>query len=316
MIELLIQNDKLYAPIIEGDITWETSRKSRPGKLIFTILKDRKIDIQEGNCVLFKYNKERIFYGFIFKKSRRKNGNINIIAYDQLRYFKNKDTYVYKNKTATEFVRMMGQNFNLNMGELDDTKFKIVSRIEDNKTLFDMGQNALDITLQNTGKLYVLYDSFGKLQLRDAEAMKVDYLIDDESAEDYNYSSSIENAYNKIKLSYANKKSGKREIYIAQDSSNMNEWGTLQLYDSIDEKVNGKAKADALLELFNKKARSLSINGVFGDVRVRGGTSIPVKLDIGDLIVRNYMLVDSARHRFSHDFHSMDLKVNGGGFFA
>lgn len=31
-------------------------------------------------------------------------------------------------------------------------------------------------------------------------------------------------------------KNRKREVYIAQDTSNMNKWGVLQYFDTIDEK--------------------------------------------------------------------------------
>ena len=41
-----------------------------------------------------------------------------------------------------------------------------------------MIQNALDETLTNTGRLYVLYDDVGKLCLRDINKMKLDLVVD------------------------------------------------------------------------------------------------------------------------------------------
>jgi len=314
MIELLIRNgNTMYQPVLEGDIKWETQRKGVPGKLTFTVLPDDIINFQEGNHVTFKVGDAKIFYGFVFKKERSKDKLIKVIAYDQLRYLKNKDTYIYYNKTASEVVGMIANDYMLNVGDVTDTEYKIETRIEDNKTLFDIILNALDLTVEAKKKLYVLYDNFGKLTLKDVESMRLSLLIDEETAEDYNYSSSIDGeTYNKIKLSYENKETGKREIYMAQDATHINNWGILQYYEKIDEVVNGKAKADALLKLYNAKERNLNIKNAFGDVKVRAGSSIPVNLNLGDIIAKNYLIVEKVIHTFSNDQHMMDLTLRGG----
>lgn len=312
-VELLIQNGEIvYQPVIEGEIIWETERKGTPGKLTFNVLNDGIINFQEGNRVTFAYNGEKIFYGFVFNKSRDKSHIIKVVAYDQLRYFKNKETFVYKNKTAGGLLKKICNEFRLKWGNVEDTQYVIASRVEDNTTLFDIMQNALDLTLQNKGKMYVLYDDFGNLALRDVESLKLDLIINEETAQDFDYKSSIDGeTYNKIKLSYENKETGKREIYIAKDGTNINKWGVLQYFDTIDEKTNGKAKADALLKLYNDKTRNLSIKDAFGDVRVRGGSSVIVCLNLGDINVRNYMLVEKVKHTFSSNLHTMDLTLRG-----
>jgi hypothetical protein len=316
MIELLIQNgSKIYAPIVEEGIEWELERKGVPGKLTFTIINDGSFNIQEGNAVRMTVDNTKLFYGFVFSKKRSKENMVQVTAYDQLRYLKNKDTYVYANKTATEVVQMIATDFKLNIGTLEGTGFKIPSRIEDNKTLFDIIQTALDLTLQSTKKMYVLYDDFGKLTLKNVESMKLNLLIDEETGEDFDYTSSIDGeTYNKIKLSYNNEETGKREIFIAQDSSKINEWGVLQYFDTIDKNVNGKAKANELLSLYNKKTRNLTIKNAFGDIRVRAGSAVIVALNLGDITVKNYMMVEKVKHTFEESRHTMDLTLRGGEF--
>jgi hypothetical protein len=177
--------------------------------------------------------------------------------------------------------------------------------------------NALSVTTRNTGELYVLYDDYGSLNLRSAKMLKTDILIDEESGETFEYTTSIdENTHNKIKLSRENKKSGKREIFIAQDSGNINDWGVLQYTDTLEEKENGKAKADALLSLYNRKSRKLHINKVFGDVRMRGGATVGAQIYLGDLAVANFMMIETAKHIFKESDHRVDLKLIGGDFVA
>lgn len=316
--ELLIQHgNKVYQPIVTGEIQWQTERKGVQGSLTFKVVKDATLNFTEGDSVRLKVDGKKVFYGFVFQKKRNKDGTITVTAYDQLRYLKNKDTYVYSNKTASEVVQMLAKDFNLQCGTMEDTKFKIESRVEDNQTLFDIIQNALDLTLQNKKEMYVLYDDFGKLTLKNIGNMKVGILIDEDTGENFDYTSSIDGeTYNKIKLVCNNEKTGKRETYIAQDSSHINQWGVLQYFETIDEKTNGKAKADALLSLYNQKTRNLTIKDAFGDVRVRAGTLVAVSLNLGDIIANSFLLVEQAKHTFSESLHTMDLTLRGGEFIA
>lgn len=324
-IELLISDtagEKAYIPVIEEGIEWTTERRSAPGKLTFSIIKDELIDFQEGAAVRMKVDGEPVFFGFVFTKKRDKDQIIEVTAYDQMRYLNNKDTYVYENKTASQLIRMIADDFSLNVGELEDTRFVIASRVEDNTSLFDMIENALDLTLQNSREMFVLYDDFGKLTLKNIDHMRVGYqgtylLIDAETGENFEYTSSIDSStYDKVKLTYDNDDTGKREVYIAQDSDHINQWGVLQYFETLQKGENGQAKADALLKLYNSRTRNLKIKGAIGDTRVRAGSMVVVSLELGDMSVNNFMLVERITHRFNLDEHLMDLTLRGGEFVA
>lgn len=317
-IELLIaHNNKLYQPIVEEGIQWTTERSGSPSTLKFTVVKDDTIAFQEGDAVRLKVDGQEVFFGFVFTKKRNKNHHIEVTAYDQLRYLKNKDTYVYENKTASQVIQMIANDFNLNLGTIESTKFVIESRVEDNQSLFDIIQNALDEELKNKGEMFCLYDKFGSLTLQNVASMKLDILIDGDTGEDFDYTSTIDQqTYNKVKLTYDNEDAGEREVYIAQDSSNQNQWGVLQYYEKLQKGENGQAKADTLLKLYNQKTRNLKVNNCFGDVRCRAGTLVPVQLYLGDISVSNYLLVEKAVHNFNKDQHLMSLNLRGGEFIV
>ncbi|HJJ09532.1 MAG TPA: hydrolase [Clostridiaceae bacterium] len=317
-IELLIQNgNTVYAPVTQDEIVWTTERKSSPGKLEFKVLKDNIINYEEGNPISFKVNGNKVFYGFVFTKKREKDKIIKTTAYDQLRYLKNKSSYVYVDKRADELVRMIANDFQLNVGTLENTNYKIAKKSESNQALFDIILNALDETIQYKKEMYVLYDDFGQICLKNLERMKVGLIIDEETAQNFDYQSSIDtDTYNKVKLVYDNEKTGKREVYIAQDTSNMNKWGVLQYFDTIDEKTNGAVKAKTLLNLYNQKTRNLEIKNAIGDIRVRGGSLIIVNLDLGDVKLQNFMLVEKAKHTFKNGEHFMDLTLRGQDFIS
>lgn len=322
-VELLIGNElgtKAYLPAVEEGIEWTTGRKNTPGKLSFKVLKDDVLEFSEGSAVRMKENGNEVFFGFVFKQQRSREQIITITAYDQLRYLKNKDTIVYENKTADQFLRMVAADYKLNIGVLEDTNYIIESRVEENTSLFEMIQNALDLTLQNTGEMFILYDDFGKLTLKHLSSMAVGtpgayLMVDEETCETFDYTSSIDdNTFNKIKLAYDNEETGFREVYIAQDSGNINKWGILQYFDTLKKGENGQAKADALLKLYNKKTRNLRLANVLGDSRVRAGSMIVVNLDLGDMKMRNFMLVETCKHTYKENEHWMDLTLWGGEF--
>ena len=311
--ELLIQHQGtiMLPPVVENvSIEWE--RQGQPGKLIAEVVKTPGLSFQEGDPCRFSVDGTPVFYGFVFEKSRKGSTDdvIQITVYDQLYYLKNKDTYVYTNKTAADVIRMIAEDFQLNVGDLEDTGYTIGSRVEDNQTLFDIIQTALDETLKATSQMYV-----GKLTLKNIGSMKLGVLIDEDTAGDFDYKSSIASqTYDKIKLSYENKETGKREIFVAQDSSNINQWGVLQYYEKLDSTENAKAMADALLDLYNTKTRTLKLRDVLGDIRVRAGTLLVVMLGLGDINVSSYLMVEQAKHTFNNEQHLMDLNMRGGTF--
>lgn len=317
-LELLIQNGStIYYPVVEGKIklTWE--RKNTPGKLEFTVVKDGVINFQEGNPVKLTVDGTPMFYGFVFKKRRDNGPTISVTAYDQLRYLKNKDTITAEGLKASDLLKRIATDFRLNLGAVEDTGFTIEIVDEQNQTLFDMMQNALSETLLNTKQLFVLYDDCGKLALKNINAMRVPLLIDPETAENFDYTSSIDDqTYNKIKLIYNNEKTGKRELYVAQDGGKMNLWGVLQYFEELQGATGAAAKADALLKLYDQKTRNLTIKNAFGDVRVRGGCAIMVSLNLGDIIANQFLVVDKVTHTFEKGSHFMDLTLIGGEFIA
>lgn len=319
-VEIFLQNynsgnDRVFQPVVCEGVQWSTSRKGTPGRLTFKVLRDNVLDFTEGNPVTMKVNGRDVFLGYVFTKSRNKDQTISVTAYDQLRYLKNKDVMHYKNLKASEVLEALAKDFRLKLGEIADTEYVIPKRNESNSTLFDIIQNALDLTLENSKKMYVLFDDFGKLSLRNTEDMLVDIWIDAETAEAYTYESSIDkNTYNRIKLYFDNKQTGKREVYMTEDSGNQALWGILQYCESINEKQtkNAAAKAEALIALYNRKSRRLTIKNAFGDIRVRAGSGVWVSLNLGDIVINQRLLVEDADHTFNDNLHLMTLNLKGG----
>ncbi len=311
MLLTIQHNGRVFSPpVMEGvKIDWE--RTGAAGKLTFTTIKStaENMSFQEGDPVCFYYDDKPVFMGYVFTKKRDKEHHVEVTCYDQIRYLKNKYTYLFENKKASQIIQALCSDFNLKTGEIDDTGYVIPYIGEENKSALDIALDVLEETLHRLGDMYVLYDDFGKLNLKNVANMVSSTLICEDTAENFSYASSIDSeTYNSIVLYYKNNDELIR-IFSAYSPSTISQWGTLRYFEEVKNPTVGMEKAKSLLSLYNKKSRELTISGAFGDTSVRGGTLIPVKLNLGDLVTNNYMLVEKVTHNFDNDHHTMDLTL-------
>jgi len=308
-----VNNGAVYEPVIVDRCEIELCRSGYAGKAIFRVLKDRTIDFTEGNEVSIFVNDVSFFKGYVFTKTRDKEDIITVLCYDQIRYLKNRGTYTFDYKKASDIVRIIAGDFRIECGNIEDSGYVIEMRTEDNKTLLDIIQNAVDITYENTGKLFVLYDNFGKLSFSEAGKLACNYLASRKTAEDFDYSSSIDkNVYNQIRLTLKGRK-GIIQEYVKKNDDDISRWGMLQYTGSIDDGENGNEKAKKLLEIYGKKKRSFSIKGAFGDTSIRGGSIIYVNYgEMGDIFIDEKMIVEKVSHVFEQGRHTMNLELKGG----
>ncbi|MFU0784492.1 MAG: Phage protein D [Thermoanaerobacterium thermosaccharolyticum] len=309
-MEFLVEVDGQIYEISElvQSVSWKDTLNDGCSKLEFSYINDDLI-IKNGSVVRFKYDDEKIFYGYVFKVSRDKTKKITVTAYDQLRYCKAKDTIVVKNDTVTTLAIKMCNYFGLNKGVLSGTGYTLATSVQDDKTWLDILYNAINDTLTNTGKWYCLRDEFGSIAIRNLEDLTVNLVLGDESyVYDYTDEKSIDDEfYNLIKLVIDNEDTGKRDVYIAKDSDSMSEYGILQYFEKLDNSnaSQAKSKADKLLSLYNREVETLELK-CLGDTRIRAGSSFYGQIE--DIGLNKKLLVKTVTHKFM-PIHTMDLEV-------
>jgi hypothetical protein len=319
LLEILLDNreGKLWdISSITSDLSWKTKRIGSPASIDFSLMdngiyQDKAFMISNGDIVRVKRNGSNLFYGYVFSIKGDHDGEVSVKAYDQVRYLLAKDTYKFKGATAGAIIKKIAGDFGLKIGRIDDTRYSIPSMLEPDKTLIDIIEKSITLTIHNTQRHYVFFDDFGSLSLRLVNDFLAGFYIGDGSLmTGYDYARDIDSdTYNKIKLYKENKETGRREVHIAQDSTNIAKWGLLQLYQSVDEKMND-AQIDNMLtqlsQLKNRETRSLKLDAI-GDVRVRAGTYVPIIIEA--LGLKQPMLVDEVNHKFDGDNHTMTLNL-------
>ena len=299
------------SPCVQS-VTYTTNRTGDPGKLEFTLNKAGGISFFEGDVVRFSVDGTLVFYGWIFTKSKDRWDVIEVTCYDRERYLKASASYAFYDQTAGDIIRQIAADFQLDVSDIEDTGYAIPSLIEEEQTCLDIIEEAVQQTLLNTGKVFVFFDDGKGLCLKEAGNMISDVVIGDKSLlTEYTYKTDIdEQTYNSVKLARPNEETGRADVFVAQDSNNIAQWGLLQLYQTVDGDVNDAqvmAQAQATLEYYNQRMRTLSVTSL-GVVGLRAGQMVLMKVQgLGDINLDQYVLLEKVTHTFENEKHTMDF---------
>ena len=301
------------APQVQS-VTYTTNRTGSPGTLKFTINASGGVSFVEGDPVRFSVDGQLVFYGWVFTKSRNRYAVIDVTCYDQLRYLKASASYCFTGRAAGEIIQEIAHDFQLQTGTLDDTGYSIPLLVMEEKTCLDVISTALQRTLLATGKLYTFFDDGGALSLREAGSMVAEGVVGTGSLlTDYTYKTDIDaQTYNAVKLSRPNEETGRADVFQAIDSGNIGRWGLLQLYQTVDEALNDaqvEAQARSMLRYHNRRFRTLKVQAL-GLLGLRAGQMLMMDVPgLGDISLRQLVLLERVCHTFQNDLHTMEFDV-------
>lgn len=292
--------------------SWTTERVGAPGKFQFTLNANGGISFLEGDIVRFSVNGQLQFYGWVFTKTKDRDGIIDVTCYDRLRYLKASASYAFYAQKAGDIIAQIAGDLQLTTGVLDDTGYAIPSLVEEDQSCLDIISSAIQQTLLHTGKIFVLYDDGNGLALREPSGMISGVVIGEKSLLlDYTYKTDIdEQTYNSVKLARPNEETGRTDVYVAQDSENIEQWGLLQLYQTVDGETNEaqiKAQAEASLKYYNRRMKTLKVSSL-GVPGLRAGQMVLMKVpSLGDIDLDQYVLLERVTHTWGNDIHTMEF---------
>ncbi len=305
---------------VVGEAVITSYKKGRASCLEFTVIRGTKGEFvfSEGDCVKFAVENNVIFSGFVFSKERNSDQLIKVIVFDQLRYLKNKDTYNYSLKTASDVVMMIIKNFNLKYGQIDNSGYVISSRIEENKSLFDIILNAVDITYKNSKKYFILFDRAGKICFKNEVNLRLplELSVNDKSIIDFYCKTDINSdTFSRVKLYQQDKRKNFSRTETVQSDEGVERFGVLQYFQKMPEEYNAfqlKTCAENILSEKNRISTMFSVKCIGlgnGEENIRAGNSIFIdSLDIGEETVNGFKSIDKCTHRFSFNEHIIEME--------
>lgn len=318
-IFLQIPNQKIYElSDIVTRLSWATSLDAQPGKVRFAIPQIKGFDIPLGSTISIRIDNTGIFYGYIFESSMHSEGMIDYTAYDQLRYLKNKETYIFSGKTATEIFKEICEDWKLKYKIVDDCSWQVSSRAHDGKTLYQIIDYGYKEALVNTQNYFIIRDNYGTLEQISLLSLKTNLLFTDlQNISRYNYKKSIDkNSYNRVKLVQDNTSENVRKIYVAQDEKNQANWGILQYYEKVNKNATEqqiKERAESLLKIKNRETRSLSLTCVAAPHTLQAGNWVFLEInplvDAGFVNYQDY-IITHCNHTWKNNEHFVRIEVS------
>lgn len=282
------------------------------GVLRAKVVKCDGLSFAEGARVRLLADGAEVFSGRVFTKRRSRPEVIELVAYDELRYLQNRDCCVFSAVSPGEMLKRIAALLGLAVGEVADIGWRLRVKVYDNRRYIDMLADVLNQVLLERGEHYVVLAEGGRLCLRACRDMQSSVCLDLGSFSGYEYKTTIDGDYaNRVKLIYEDRRRAARRQFVAEDKRAIADYGVLQyVHKSAAANEETYANAAEKLRQLNKRQDSLVVSGAPGDVGIRGGSIVWVRLDLGDRLVDSRALVKSARHYFKSGVCLMDLDLD------
>ena len=315
-IQLLVVKDKKTIDMtnLVKSVRWSGRKGSSARTITVAMIDDdgyrharSGIDVADGNqCVFLVDGKER-FRGILMNQNQGDNKQLKFKAYDNGIYLaNNKDTFVYKNKTADQVFSDVCSRFGIPTGEVAKCSYKIPEFTKSKTTGQDAVLDALSLDYKATGTRHFISSDKGKLSLLQRKDQVISFVVDgDANLYGYSYTKSIESIKTRVKMI------SKEGTSLAEKSNSSLEQkiGIFQEIQQPDEsltKAQVKDLVGSVLDTLDDPEETLTLN-ILGDPDVISGKAILVKIPHLDISRAYY--VDSDDHTFEDNMHTMSLTL-------
>lgn len=315
-IQLLVVKNKKTIDMtnLVQAVRWSGRKGSSARTITVTMIDDdgyrharSGIDVADGNqCVFLVDGKER-FRGILMNQNQGDKKQLKFKAYDNGIYLaNNKDTFVYKNKTADQVFSDVCSRFGIPTGEVAKCSYKIPELTKSKTTGQDAVLDALGLDYKATGTRHFIISDKGKLSLLQRKDQVISFVVDgDANLYGYSYTKSIESIKTRVKMI------SKEGTTLAEKSNSALEQkiGIFQEIQQPDEsltKAQVKDLVGSVLDTLDDPEETLTLN-ILGDPDVISGKAILVK--IPHLGISRAYYVDSDDHTFEDNMHTMSLTL-------
>ncbi|MFH5779056.1 XkdQ/YqbQ family protein [Heyndrickxia oleronia] len=314
MIEVFVIQDGKMKELPVVSVTWSGSKDEAARKIevdyIYTLRGlHGRVKAKEGDGVIFKWKGKELFRGSIFDTSRGKSGPSNFVAYDLLIYsVKNRDSYIFSNKSADAIFKRTCGDFGLPMGKVDSTSVVFKNKVFDGETLWDMWMKSLSETYKRNGRKFTIYADKGLVNLVEKKKQVVSWVVEDGvNLIDFNSTTSISDTITQVKLEAGE---DKKTITATVSNNNMSKkFGVMQHYEKVSEKLNKAqltSRAKSILSEKGKISKTLDITAL-GLSDLTSGKALYVISK--DLEVNRGYFIKKDSHTFKGNDHIVDLSV-------
>ena len=197
-------------------------------------------------------NNKVMFRGKIFKIDYSNRDEVEITAYDILKYFQGTKYYVFPTIDLGSRIKVMCADLAVDYGFLARTP-NCPAKLYTDKSYGDILADGQDYLLYTNGKKYVHRVENNQIALRDMDTLDTNYVITDAIVTDYSYSESAEDVVNVVEITQKNKDTGEYTKVVMGDKNLIDKLGVLSSSENADEDLSYQ-------QLVEKARNTLYIN--------------------------------------------------------
>lgn len=312
---LIIQNKKTTdMTALVKNVHWKGRKGSSARTLTVTMIDDdgykharSGINVEDGNQCFFLVDGKERFRGILLNQNQGNKKSLKFTAYDNGIYLaNNKDTFVYKNKTADQVFTDVCSRFGIPTGTVAKCTYQIPELTKSKTTGQDAVLDALSLDYKATGTRHYVSSDGGKLSLLQRKDQVISYVVDgDANLYGYSYTKSIENIKTRVKMI------SKEGTTLAEKSNAALEKkiGIFQEIQQPDESLTTPQVKDlvaSVLDTLDDPEENIDLN-TLGDADVISGKAILVR--IPHLNINRAYYVDDDDHYFEDNLHTMSVTL-------
>lgn len=263
-----------------------------------------KLTIGAGDTIKLYENEENIFFGEVQTAEKLSQyGTVTYSCTDLLNHLlKSTGVYNFADTTAEDITKKVCADFEIETGEIAESKAPIKKMIVDGSTIYDIIMQAYTKASRQTGELYICRMNGSKLSVEVKGTEVQNFVL----AEEYNitnttYQETIENMVNVVKI-YDD--TGKQIGEVKKD-----EWiEKYGIYQQIYKKEKGINEVTAATNMFVGIEKKVSLDGLDGDLKCIAGNAVEVQDKATGL--DGIFWIDADTHIWENGTHIMNLELN------
>lgn len=272
---------------------------------------DRTLPLAEGDTVRWIQDGQERFRGILFSSSRNGKAEESWVAYDENIYLtRNTDSRRIRRQTASQFIRELCADFNIQTDELDDTGYVIPDLKMANQTLWNMMIMALTETTKQSQQRFHLFSHGGRLHLMDRKRNVLQWILQSGATIlDISTNRSMEEMSTRVKVVASDRERNPIEA-VREEAKLVSRYGLMQHLETVDPEMTGSEMEQLARSLLTAKSTIQQQTEVeaIGNVEVIAGKLIYVKDVVTETEGAFYVSSDS--HSIGPTGHRMRLSLS------
>ncbi len=314
-MEVIWNEEREIAALITG-MSWsgdivQACRRSEFNVRNTTNGTNRALPLAEGDTIRWMQDGEERFRGILFSSSRNGRADESWVAYDENIYLtRNTDSRRIRRQTASQFIRQLCADFELQTGEIDDTGYVIPDLKMVNQTLWNMMIMALTETAKQNNERFHLFANDGKLHLINRKRNVLQWILQSgTSLLTIGSSRSIEEMSTRVKVVASDQDRNPVEA-MREDAALVARYGLMQHVESVDPELTRSEMDQLARSLLATKGTVQQQTEVeaLGNIDVIAGKLIYVREPVTETDGAFYVSSDS--HTISPTGHRMKLTLS------